>query len=283
MSIISRQEYSRLALLSGRDSSHELMNGYAALPKQLLEAEHSVTQKDPLAAYNLNKFLCNELLKAFALTDTCWVLPGQFQSLYQQHLLRIESQLREGVDTYFSLDNDPFRKDLAILRHRLIPFGAELATPFSGISRRLLIRKGVRQAAKFICVVASARGFSPFLELHMHPHYTATFNQQGWLDTYENLADFLAVNPSLLGVQSTSWFLDPALEEVSPHLTYLRQVPERSGATFLYAGEDDYMQSGAFATSQTRRALFKTGSYHPRLFTRIWPRRKLLQRSWRLL
>ncbi|MFT6665748.1 MAG: hypothetical protein ACJA05_002619 [Porticoccus sp.] len=55
----------------------------------------------------------------------------------------------------------------------------------------------------------------------MHPHFTKAFNPEGWMETYENLADLLAANPSLLGVQSTSWFLDPALMEVSPHLSYL--------------------------------------------------------------
>ena len=103
------------------------------------------------------------------------------------------------------------------------------------------------------------------------------------METYENLADLLAANPFLLGVQSASWFLDPALVEVSPHLSHLREVPERCGATILYAGEDDCDYSGAFATSQTRRDLYTSGHYKPRFFTRIWPRKLLIQRSGRLL
>ena len=38
----------------------------------------------------------------------------------------------------------------AILRHRLIPCGAELATPQSGLSRNLLIKGGWRQGVEFL-------------------------------------------------------------------------------------------------------------------------------------
>lgn len=282
MTIISPQEYCRLAENSSSGSCPDVDDGYAALPAELLAAEQSVIiQQGQTAAFTLNKNLCRVLWEQFTPAGARWCLPEQFRSLYWQQLKRIEKQLAYEPDSYFAFNNDPFRKDLAILRHRLIPFGAELATPFSGISRGLLVRGGIRQAGSFIRVMASCRGIRPFLELHMHPRDTNTFNPEGWIETYENLADFLAVNSSFLGVQSTSWFLDPALDEVSPHLAYLRKVPEHCGATILYAGEDDSEHSGALVTSHTRRTLYAAGQYRPRLFTRIWPRKRLLQRSWR--
>lgn len=281
MALISQQEYCRLAGVPGAGNEPDAGHGYAALPEELLAVEQSVAREDPAAAFTLNKSLCRILLEQFTLTSVPWTFPEKFHSLYRQQLLRIEGQLTHEPDSYFSLCNDPFRKDLAILRHRLIPCGAEFAVPFSGIPRSLLFRGGWSQAVQFIRVMSSCRGTRPFLELHMHQKFTAAFNPDGWIETYENLADFLTVNPSFLGVQSTSWFLDPVLEQVSPHLAYLRQVPERCGATILYAGVDDGDHSGAFATSQTRRALYDAGQYHPRLFTRIWPRQRLLQRCWR--
>ncbi len=281
MSIISPRSYYQLAVASEALSGH----GYAALPEQLLEVEQSVARDNPAAALTLNKSLCRNLLADFTFTSASiyWVVPQKFHFLYEQQLQRIECLLTHKPDSYFTFDNDPFRKDLAILRHRLIPCGAEFATPFSGIARSLLFKGGLRQAAKFSQAIARCRGIKPFLELHMHPDFTSGFNPEGWIETYENLADFLVANPSFLGVQSTSWFLDPALAEVSPHLSYLRHVPERCGATILYAGEDDCQHSGAFATSQTRRDLYASGHYIPRLFTRIWPRELLIQRSWRSL
>ncbi|MGM0562647.1 MAG: hypothetical protein ACQETX_16480, partial [Pseudomonadota bacterium] len=247
----------------------------------LLATERSVARNDQGAAFALNKTLCRTLLEEFTLSGLGWVLPETIAQLYARQLERIDGQLAHEPDNYFDLSNDPFRKDLAILRHRLIPFGAELATPYSGISRSLLTRGGWKQAENLIRLMVSCRGIKPFLELHMHPRDIASFNPEGWIETYENLADFLAVNSSFLGVQSTSWFLDPAIQEISPHLAYLRQVPERCGAVILYAGEDDCERSGAFATSQSRRTLFQSGQYRPRLYTRIWLRGMLLQRRWR--
>jgi len=274
MAIISPQAY---CLLAGPDKGH----GYGALPAQLVAMENAIATQDPVAASTLNRHLCRALLEQFTLTGSPWNLPEKFELLYEQQRRRIATNVIAKPDDYFSFANDPFRKDLAILRHRLIPCGAEFATPFSGISRTLLLAGGWRQGIKFIRVIVHCGGIKPFLELHMHPQCIDAFNPEGWLDTYENLADFLIANPSFLGVQSTSWFLDPALEQVSPHLSYLRRTPENCGAAILYAGDDDPQHSGAFATSKSRRVLYAAGHYRPRLFTRIWPRQRLLQRSWR--
>lgn len=255
-------------------------DGYAVLPETLLATEKMIASEDPAAAATLNKTLCQLLLREFSLANAVWILAAPFQALYRQQLIRIENNLAIKPDSYFSLGHDPFRKDLAILRHRLIPCGAELATPCSGLSRALLIKNGWRQGLDFVRVLLRCQGLSPFLELHMHPDFTASFNPPGWLQTYDRLADLVALNPALRGVQSTSWFLDPALLQVSPHLAYLRQVPERCGAIILYAGDADAQSCGALDTSATRRALNAAGHYKPRLFTRIWPRQALLQRRW---
>lgn len=281
MAIITPQAYCLLAetTVPGPGSAHG--QGYAVLPPALLAVEQSVARRDSAQAYALNRCLCRTLLGRFSLKDSPWVLPEGFRSLYQRQLERIDGLLAGKPDRYFDLSSDPFRKDLAILNHRLIPCGAEFVTPFSGIPRRLLFRGGWRQVTAFLGVIARCRGIKPFFELHMHPHYTEAFSPGGWIETYEHLADLLEANPHFLGVQSTSWFLDPVLRQISPHLAYLREIPERCGAVILYAGEDDGESSGALATSRSRRALYAAGHYHPRLFTRIWPRRALLQRSWR--
>lgn len=258
-------------------------NGYSQLPQELLQAEQEFNRADKSAAAAINRGLCQALLDAFILKDSAWVMPDVFRSLYQVQLERIEANLHGKSAAYFSLTHDPFLKDLAILRHRLIPFGAELATPYSGVSRRLLLKGGWRQVQTFTRTIMDCGGLAPLLEMHMHPDCTRTFTPSGWLDTYDNLADFLALNPVLRGVHSTSWFLDPAIRRISPHLGYLRQIPERCGATFYYAGADNPRTSGAFATSGSRREMHARGLYTPRLYTRIWPRQALLQRQWRQL
>jgi hypothetical protein len=271
---ISAEEYCRLAM----EPVHG--NGYARLPPALVQAEQSIDR----AGWNVadaNRVLCRSLLAAFSTGDSPWHLSKVFDTLYQVQLQRIAGNLESKDYAYFSLTHDPFLKDLAILRHRLIPFGAELATPYSGVSRRLLLGGGWRQTLAFMRVILACGGRAPLLELHMHPDCTGSFTPSGWLDTYDNLADFLAANPALRGVQSTSWFLDPALARVSPHLAYLRQVPEYCGAIFFQAGADNPHTTGAFATSATRREQHARGLYTPRRYTRIWPRQVLLQRQWR--
>ena len=279
----SPDSYCRLALGLPEGEDKNWVQGYSALPDELLAAEEFVARRDTASASTLNRALCRFLREKFSLEELSWNLPAQFPQLYQQQLSRIDQLLIENQDSYFRLANDPFRKDLALLLHRLIPFGAEFATPFSGISRSLVFRGGWRQAGRFLKVLVKCPVTRPFLELHLHPQFTSQFNPEGWLQTYENLADFLSLNQALRGVQSTSWFLDPALKKISPHLSYLREVPECCGAAFFFAGEDDPRHSGAFATSRSRRALHESGQYHPRLYTRIWPRRELLERRWRLL
>jgi hypothetical protein len=256
-------------------------HGYSRLPDELLQAERACQRADESSVAGVNRGLCRSLLDAFSLAGSAWVFPKTFRPLYQAQLERIEYNLKTGDDTYFSLQHDAFIKDLAILRHRLIPFGAELATPYSGISRSLLIRGGWRQSGKFMRVISRCGGIQPFLELHLHSQCTAAFHPEGWIETYENLADFLTLNLSLRGVQSTSWFMDPALEQISPHLAYLRQVPEAGGASILYAGKADPHSCGALDASATRRTLYTAGHYQPRLYTRIWSRQDLLRRLWR--
>jgi hypothetical protein len=253
--------------------------GYGNLPEALLRTELAL-RDDPAARAELNRQLCGRLLERFVPALSGLVLPPAFIPLYEQQLARIAGVLRHQPDAYFVLSNDVFRKDLAILRGRLIPCGAEFFTPFSGLSRGLALKRGGLQLPSFLRVLLRAGGSRPFLELHMHPQVTDRYNPSGWLETYTHLADILHLNPGFRGVQSTSWFLDPEMARVSPHLAYLRQVPQRAGAAFFYAGEDNPATSGAFATSEHRRELYRQGRYRPRLYTRIWPRARLLQRRW---
>lgn len=256
--------------------------GYAALPPELLEAETNLSRKAVTTARQLNRQLLGLLLQKFDLDYLPWQLPESVLKLYVAQLDRLECVLETGEDTHFSFSNDLFRKDLAILLHRLIPFGAEFANPYSGVARSLAFKAGPEQMLRFMRAVVTSRGIRPFLELHMHPEVKEYFNPAGWIDTFERLAEFLQVNPEFRGVLSTSWFLDPALEKVSPRLVYLREIPERCGATILFAGMDE-KGGGALETSPTRRRLHESGIYQPRLFTRIWPRSNILQRRWRLI
>lgn len=254
---------------------------YSALPARLLTVEKTISSTKAQGAAYLNRQLLSFLVREFSLSRLPWKLPTSVVPLYKAQLNRLEQTPDRQPDSYFSLQNDPFRKDLAILLYRLIPFGAEFANPHSGIARSLAFKSGPKQAILLLRAILASRGVRPFLELHMHPEVKGDFHPAGWIESYERLADFLQLNSRFRGVQSTSWFLDPALTRVSPHLVYLREVPEQCGADIFFAGTDTEGKSGALATSASRRLMYASGSYQPRLFTRIWPRNQLLRRRWR--
>lgn len=84
----------------------------------------------------------------------------------------------------------------------------------------------------------------------------------------------LAIYPSVRGMWGGSWFYDPALEEVSPRLSYLRKVPAENGAYVFYSNID--IDGGALATSESRKKAYESGNYLPKSYSLMWPRRAML-------
>ena len=182
------QEYCNLALLPAPGAD------YAALPPRLLAAERALSTNSKEGAFTHNKQLLSFLVRNFSPDSPPWKLPESVSRLYAVELRRLEYENNTQPPDYFSFQNDPFRKDIAILLHRLVPFGAEFANPYSGLPRSLAVRRGPAQLVRFLQAVLASRGIRPFLELHMHPHVVEHFHPAGWIECYEHLADFLDLN-----------------------------------------------------------------------------------------
>ena len=263
-----------------RDSPQGLV-GYATQGERIKRLESLLRKESSAKLVTYNRYLLRYLLDHFDLDESRLKLPDSVRRLYPAELDRISEQLSSFEHEYFSFDADPFVKDVALLTHRLLPVGAEFVSPQSGLSRKVIFCGGLLQSARFLRCIAQMGSSKPLLELHMHPLVTGNFNPNGWLDTYDHLADLLLANDKFLGIQSTSWFLDPQVKTISPHLAYLREVPELCGARFFYVTTDLTGNSGALTRSTHRRRLFEAGLYRPRLYLRIWPREDLLKRGWR--
>jgi hypothetical protein len=198
-------------------------------------------------------------------------------ALYPKQLQRILRALQD-IGTPIDLDTDSWRKNRLILAGRLIPVGAEFADPCSGIPRRTFLQAGARRALALAATIGlGTRGFRPCLELHSHPDSLDEFTVEGWEQTYVRLAELLELNRQFRAVVASSWFRDPALAGISPHLAYLREYPCRHGARLFATGKDTSGLSGALATSATRRRLFESGQYVPTIHMMIWPRSALLR------
>jgi hypothetical protein len=213
------------------------------------------------------------LLNHFTLDHAPLCLPVSIGSLYERELERIKMVVETGDHASLRFDLDVRQKDLAILTFRFIPVGAEFAEPWSAIWKRQVLTARASQfyrAGNFF--ILKRNGFWPYFQLHMHQESHEDFNETEWMKTYRRLAELLESNPGHRGWFSSSWLVDPALEDISPHLSYLRTVPESNGGALFYIKDDPEGKTGALSTSRTRRRMFESGRYHPRIYLRVWPR-----------
>jgi len=253
---------------------------YSWVPEAIAEANARLRETAPDLLADYNRYVLLTLIGRFALAESRFRLPESVAALYPGEGKRILRQVESFEDTFFDAAKDAFLKDLAILTHRLIPVGAEYAEGGAGIPRRLLVCGGPGQALKALWLIAlRCRGQRPFFALHAHTLSLERFNPEGWRETYLRLAELLEMNPRMKGWLSASWFLDPALESISPHLAYLRRVPVEGGAALMFVCRHPDGSSGALSKSATRRRLFQEGNYVPATYMRIWPRAAVL--AWR--
>ncbi|MFV0276498.1 MAG: hypothetical protein ACK5HY_04845 [Parahaliea sp.] len=251
---------------------------YSRLPEPLLAAAAKLNRQSSTLCEAYNRYLMVARLEVLAQQNPgSLTLPDSVTALLERQRQRIASLLASPPPGYLSLDFDPFLKDLAITIGQFIPLGAEFALPDAGIPRNLLLRGGFAQRLRFGWFMLRQHGcLQGYLELHAHPLDLGSFNPEGWSTTLDNLAALLRANPGIPGAFSTSWFLDPQLQTISPRLAYLREMSLTSGASLFLVGEDPSGNSGALQRSPTRKRLFASGQYIPRIYTRIWERKRLL-------
>lgn len=200
-------------------------------------------------------------------------LPPEFALHYADCFHRI----MDGIeDRSFpgDLRADLFQKDLALTRLVLIPAVAQLLYPRAGVPLKPLLRWG---PGGWLHVWGRCGARAPFVEIHTHdPMAGDYFNAEGWEETYRLTASLLRAFPELRGLAGFSWFYDPALEQLSPRLAYLRHSPVSRGARLMPMEADEDSARLATATSPSRRAAFEAGSYRPRRYGLIWSRADML-------
>jgi hypothetical protein len=187
---------------------------------------------------------------------------------------RIFDAIQDPSFEHYKIVGDIFLKDLALCRQRMFPAGAQIVVPQSSFHRALFYRGGIGQMSKFAALMLKTGGNKNWFQIHTHLLELEDFNPNGWDECYLRIADMLAIYPSVRGMWGGSWFYDPALEEVSPRLSYLRKVPAENGAYVFYSNID--IDSGALATSESRKKAYENGNYLPKSYSLMWPRRAML-------
>jgi len=199
-------------------------------------------------------------------------LPARVRAHQLRQFARIASH-DEAFLPYCRLDADVYLKEFGLATLRLYAGASSVIDPRSGVGRSMLWQGGLMQLPGRALLFARAGGFKPYFEIHVNRLYQDEFNEEGRDECYRCCVDLYELHPEALGMIAGSWFYDPVVEIISPHLAYLRKVPEEGGARALFVSHDEQAVRNATATSEKRRALHAAGQYRPASWALVWPRR----------
>lgn len=217
-------------------------------------------------------FLRAAILHGVARTSTSnffLSLPDRVISQQISQFKRIVTDVNVDAD-WLSIDKDLFHKEFGIATLRLYVAGAQLVDPRCGLPRSLLFRGPVTGWLRNIVNIVKLGGFNPYFQIHTHQFMLDTFNPDGWNECYRCCAELYKVHPDVLGMYGGSWFYDPALDAISPRLSYLRDIPQQGGAHLFFVERGGSALGNALSTSSSRRALYETGKYMPTNYMLVW-------------
>jgi hypothetical protein len=204
-------------------------------------------------------------------------LPDSAMKLYKDWFERIFDDLSTLPDEFYDHTKDLYCKDLSICSLRTIPVGFMIDK--TGFPRRMLISKNLGIfTSNMLYFLAKMGGFKPYYGIHVDMRYVKEyFSLEGWCRIYRNVAECLKLNPEIRGMVGESWFYDPQLDTVSPHLAHLRTIPEEYGGRVFRVGVTERATRLAKANSLRRTHLFNKGEYIPLSYGIIWPRKGMIR------
>jgi hypothetical protein len=257
---------SDLEVLVAQARARKPYQSYNTLPALMQSLEKIGQDLGPTCQARVMQGLLARLTLAFREDGLGFTLTPEVRERYENSLRRILNTPAEDR----RLD-DLFLKDLALATGSLFPAGDRVVEPCSVLQRSLLFRSGPSQALRFLSCLLRAGGSRPFFRLHIHLSEASHLDEASWRQTCKCLAEMLQVNPWVKGVIGAAWLYDPALPMVSPRLGFINDVLRSAGAQWFYSHAEGG-DSGAFATSRTRRDAARSAGYKPRCYVICWGR-----------
>ena len=203
--------------------------------------------------------------------------PPDIENLFVEWFFDVLEGTGWEEDKFFRLEYNPFIKDMAVCTGRMIPVGGAWIIELSGISRHIFFSGKPGQVfARTLFLSKGVRAFKPFYQIHMALRFADRFNENEREASYLRIAAMLRANPGVKGLIGISWYLDPALKEISPELSYLQDLPENNGALIFPLSTPEGAARGALVGSAWRTQLYREGKYQPKNAFIIWPRTALL-------
>lgn len=225
---------------------------------------------------NFNK----ALLCAAIIQKVPGVIAGQFPLETTHQILRnVDRIIHKLTDPSevgdYSARSDIFLKDIGICTLRLLPAEYGVLDTSHALPRSLVYSGGLAQASSFVLFYwGYCGGRGPFFANHFHPELRANFSPEHRYRAFRQIADLMVQRPEIKALIGDAWYYDPVVSDISPHLAYVREFPEKNGAK-IYRFRVDTSNS-AFVNSEKRRWLFEKGEYQPIRYVMVWPREKLI-------
>ena len=191
---------------------------------------------------------------------------------YQYFLERMSVILLDNSYTFKSMDL--FWKELAIARLQFFPIPSGVVDFYSGFGVRQGISINPIQTLRFFKLLLSV-GQQPYYRTHLHTPLLDFFTEDDWVKSYLQIAEMLKRDESIKGLVRTSWYFDPHIKIISPHLGYLQDLPMKNGAKLFRVGKDE--SGNALSTSKSRRELYDKGDYIPMDYLLVWPRNEMIK------
>ena len=132
---------------------------------------------------------------------------------------------------------------------------------------------------KSFYLILKTGGRKPFFKMHTDStdrHLMKEFNPDGLDDFFKRIEILMKRQTQVKGICGSSWFFDPALKEISPELSYIREISESYGASFFDLGSNKGIIKDAIFMSPKRIKLYKQGEYMPNAFLMLITRKDLL-------
>jgi hypothetical protein len=191
---------------------------------------------------------------------------------------RVIKDFYRQPDSYYDISKLDFNIDLGVCCLKSLPIGGAWFVKIRMIHPRVFLTFDIRQLKKILqCVFFKTGGFYPYFVIHTVPRYMLRFTCQRMNLAYKEIGELMKYNPKIRGIFRRSWFLDPDLEQVTPKLTFLREIPQNNGAILFEGGTSHHEITESLAFSPVRRKLYREGKYIPTAYAYIWPRKVFLE------
>lgn len=177
----------------------------------------------------------------------------------------------------YHYEDDYFAKDVRYALGLTIPSGAHQLDLRARIGAKLILRDVMAtRSAQSALAYAAALGWGRWYSNHLDLRAMKEFSPRGWTVSFVRMAEMLALNPQVRGIAGVSWFYDPCVALISPHLAYI-QTPTNHGAFLAKMGSDAHHIANATIRSSVRQKLYKEGKYRPTCYLLAWPRNALIE------